>query len=120
MAVLHTERLIIRELRDSDVDPLYEIQGNQHHMRFTFWAESRAQCEHWLRLHERPRQTNGFAPWTVVHRSEDRVIGWAVLTWTRMLQVGALRSATSSIPRIRAKDSPPNSCRHLSDMVFAA
>jgi ribosomal-protein-alanine N-acetyltransferase len=79
MAVLHTDRLVLREFRDSDVDPLYEIQGNQRHMRFTFWAESRDRCENWLRRYETSRQANGFAPWTAVHRSEDRVIGWGGL-----------------------------------------
>ena len=28
MSELHTTRLVLMEFRDSDVDPLYEIQGN--------------------------------------------------------------------------------------------
>jgi RimJ/RimL family protein N-acetyltransferase len=34
MGVLRTDRLVLREFRDSDVAPLYEIQGNRDHMRF--------------------------------------------------------------------------------------
>ena len=79
MPELHTNHLILREFRDSDVDPLYEIQGNRDHMRFTFWAESRAACEIWLRRYADARRINGFAPWTVVHRLEQRVIGWGGL-----------------------------------------
>lgn len=79
MAVRHTERLTLRELRDSDVDPLYEIQGDRHHMRFTFWAESRDVCESWLRQHALSDAVHGFAPWTVVYRPDGRIIGWGGL-----------------------------------------
>jgi ribosomal-protein-alanine N-acetyltransferase len=79
MSELHTARLVLREFRDSDVDPLYEIQSNRDHMRFTFWAESRTACESWLRRYADARRVNGFAPWTIVHRLEERVIGWGGL-----------------------------------------
>jgi RimJ/RimL family protein N-acetyltransferase len=79
MTILHTERLTLRELRDSDVDPLYEILGDREHMRFTVWAESRSACETWLREYARTREPNGFAPWTVVHRGDERVVGWGGL-----------------------------------------
>ena len=79
MSELQTMHLFLREFRDSDVDPLYEIQGDREHMRFTFWAESRAACERWLRRHAQSRSINGFAPWTIVLRSEKRVIGWGGL-----------------------------------------
>jgi len=79
MSELRTTRLVLREFRDSDVDPLYEIQGNRDHMKFTFWSESRAVCESWLRRYADARRANGFAPWTIVHKLEDRVIGWGGL-----------------------------------------
>jgi RimJ/RimL family protein N-acetyltransferase len=79
MTVLHTERLILRPIEDSDLDPLYEIQGDRDHMRLTFWAESRAACEGWLRRYESLREVNGFAPWTTVNREDGRVIGWGGL-----------------------------------------
>src|SRR5216683_6587430 len=79
MSELLTTRLVLREFRDFDVDPLYEIQGNRDHMRFTFWAESRAACESWLRRFADARRANGFAPWTIIHRLEERVIGWGGL-----------------------------------------
>src|SRR6266478_2225974 len=79
MSELQTTRLFLREFRDSDVDPLYEIQGNREHMRFTFCADSRAACESWLRRHAESRPTNGFAPWTIVLRADERVIGWGGL-----------------------------------------
>ena len=79
MPELQTMHLVLREFRDSDVDPLYEIQGNRDYMRFTFCAESRAGCESWLRRYDESRRANGFAPWTIVLRSTGRVIGWGGL-----------------------------------------
>jgi len=79
MTELHTARLILRAFRDSDIDPLYEIQGNRDYMKFTHWAESRAACETWLRQYADSYRTNGFAPWTMVQRSDNRVIGWGGL-----------------------------------------
>ena len=79
MSELQTKRLILREFTDSDIDPLYEIQGNRDHMKFTFCAESRAACESFLRAYADTRRVNGFAPWTIVHRLDQRVIGWGGL-----------------------------------------
>lgn len=77
---LQTERLLLREFSDSDIDPLYEIQGDRDHMKFTFCAESRAACESWLRAYADSRRLNGFAPWTIVHRLDQQVIGWGGLS----------------------------------------
>jgi ribosomal-protein-alanine N-acetyltransferase len=77
--VIETAHLILREFTDSDVDPLYAIQGDRQYMRLTVWTESRQACETGLRRYARHREAHGFAPWTVVHRAEDRVIGWGGL-----------------------------------------
>ena len=77
--MLQTGRLILRPFENSDVDPLYEIQGDRDYMRFTYCAESRNACEDWLCRYERSRTANGFAPWTVVHKADERVIGWGGL-----------------------------------------
>lgn len=79
MSEFQTKRLLLREFIDTDVDPLFEIQGNREHMKFTHWAESRAACEAWLRAYADARRTNGFAPWTIVDRSDQRIIGWGGL-----------------------------------------
>lgn len=77
---LQTKRLFLREFRDSDIDPLYEIQGDRDYMRFTFCAESRHACESWLRRYADSKRVNGFAPWTLAHRLDERVIGWGGLS----------------------------------------
>ncbi len=48
-------------------------------MRFTFCAQSRDACESFLRRYADSRRVNGFAPWTLVHRSDECVIGWGGL-----------------------------------------
>jgi len=79
MAVLATDRLLLREFAEADVDPLYAIQGDRQHMKYTSWAESRDVCEKRLRLYANCRQSNGFAPWTVVLRETGQIVGWGGL-----------------------------------------
>ena len=79
MSVLRTERLLLRDFTDADVDPLYAIQGDRQHMKFTSWAESREVCERRLRLYAGSRQANGYAPWTALLRDEAVVVGWGGL-----------------------------------------
>jgi RimJ/RimL family protein N-acetyltransferase len=79
MTSIQTERLTLREFRDSDVDPLFEIQGDRGHMRFTIWTPTREDCEKKLRLYADRRERDGFAPWTVVRREGARIIGWGGL-----------------------------------------
>ncbi|MGQ0709402.1 MAG: GNAT family N-acetyltransferase [Rhodoferax sp.] len=79
-ATLHTPRLILRAFQDDDVDPLFAIQGNQDAMQYTHAAQSRTECAHWHRAYGALASTLGFAPWTVVHRTQGRVIGWGGLS----------------------------------------
>jgi [ribosomal protein S5]-alanine N-acetyltransferase len=78
--VVETARLMLRQFTDSDVDAIYEIQGDQQHMQYTFAAASRVDCENWLRRYAESRGVNGFAPWTIVHRADNRIIGWGGLS----------------------------------------
>ena len=79
MPEFRTRHLVLREFKDADVDPLYEIQGNREYMRFTFYAQSREVCDKWLRHHAQGLRPNGFAPWTILLHAEERVIGWGGL-----------------------------------------
>ena len=77
--MIETARLVLRPLCDDDVGPLYEIQGDRDAMRFTYAAPSETKCASRLRAHERLRDEHGFAPWVVVLRADDRVVGWGGL-----------------------------------------
>ena len=77
--MIETARLLLRPLRDEDVEPLWEIQGDPQAMRFTYVAPSLMECARRLRTHEALRAENGFAPWVAVLRGEDCVVGWGGL-----------------------------------------
>ena len=79
VAAIRTEHLLLREFTDADVDPLYAIQGDRQHMKFTSWAESREVCERRLRLYAGSRQAYGYAPWTALLADETVVVGWGGL-----------------------------------------
>jgi RimJ/RimL family protein N-acetyltransferase len=46
---IDTARLTLRAFAESDVDALYEIQGDRAHMANRFWADTRVASERWLR-----------------------------------------------------------------------
>jgi RimJ/RimL family protein N-acetyltransferase len=77
---IETPHLTLRAFRDKDVDPLFAIQGDHEAMRYTYTAPSRQACAHWLRTFAALEATLGFAPWTVVLRTEAQVIGWGGLS----------------------------------------
>src|SRR5262245_28431339 len=77
---IETPRLTLRAFRDEDVDPLFAIQGDREAMRYTHAAASRQDCTRWLRTFAALASTLGFAPWTVILRTEARVIGWGGLS----------------------------------------
>lgn len=76
---IETPHLTLRAFRDEDVDPLFVIQGDRDAMRYTYVAASRDDCAHRLRTFAALESTLGFAPWTVILRTEGRVIGWGGL-----------------------------------------
>jgi [ribosomal protein S5]-alanine N-acetyltransferase len=76
---IETARLTLRAFRESDVDPLYAIQGDREAMRHTHAAESRDDCARWLGAYAALESSLGYAPWTAVLRAESRVIGWGLV-----------------------------------------
>ena len=67
---IETQRLLLRAPEPADAVELFEIQGNPDAMRHTYCAASREATERYL---ER------YAPWTVLLRSENRIVGWGGL-----------------------------------------
>lgn len=78
--VLETRRLTLRPFREDDVEPLFAIHQDRDAMRYTYAATSREDCAHRLRTFAALASTLGVAPWTVVLRNEERVIGWGGLS----------------------------------------
>lgn len=76
---IESARLALRPFQEEDVDPLFAIMGNREAMQHTYIAPSREACAHRLRTYAQLESTEGFAPWTVLLRSEAKVIGWGGL-----------------------------------------
>ena len=74
-----TDRLILVDFDAAHIDSLYEIQGNQAYMKFTQSAESKERCAESLGRYAEAKSSNGFAPWTALHPTTQKVIGWGGL-----------------------------------------
>jgi ribosomal-protein-alanine N-acetyltransferase len=74
-----TPRLILRAPEPGDVDPLFAIQNDRLAMRYSSWAPSREATAAHLASYAARFAEDGFAPWTAVLASEERVIGWGGL-----------------------------------------
>lgn len=76
---IETDRLLLRPPRLADVPQLFEFLGDAEAMRFTHVDRSLRQCRRRIAVHERRRRRDGCAPWTVLEKADDRIIGWGGL-----------------------------------------
>jgi ribosomal-protein-alanine N-acetyltransferase len=76
---VETARLLLRRPKLADVPALFEFLGNPDAMRHTRVDASLRDCRRRIAVHEWRRRRDGYAPWTVVTRSEGRIIGWGGL-----------------------------------------
>jgi RimJ/RimL family protein N-acetyltransferase len=76
---IETARLTLRAFHDDDVAALFEIQSDRDAMRYTHRTASRLECAHWHGRYAALAPRLGFAPWTVLLRAEQRIIGWGGL-----------------------------------------
>ena len=74
-----TRQLLLRAPEPCDVDALFEIQGNAQAMRFTYAAPDRDATARFLEAYASRFPEDGFAPWTVLLKSEPRIVGWGGL-----------------------------------------
>jgi ribosomal-protein-alanine N-acetyltransferase len=76
---VETRQLILRAPEMSDVDALFEIQGNADVMQHTYVAPDRDATARHLEAYASRFVEDGFAPWTAILREEGRVVGWGGL-----------------------------------------
>lgn len=76
---VETDRLTLRAFSEEDIEPLYRIQSDAQAMRYTYHAPSFETAAHRLHAYAAQQKQLGFAPWTVILRAEERVIGWGGL-----------------------------------------
>ena len=74
-----TPRLLLRPLQSADAPALFAIQGDAQAMRYTHCAPSLEDCARRLQAFEDSRAVNGLAPWVVLDRADERIVGWGGL-----------------------------------------
>jgi [ribosomal protein S5]-alanine N-acetyltransferase len=72
---IETDRLLIRELQDSDLDFVAEMLGDPEVMRY--WAKpySREEAAEWIARHRKRYETDGFGYWLALSKKDARPIG---------------------------------------------
>jgi RimJ/RimL family protein N-acetyltransferase len=78
-APLQTERLLLRWPRLSDAPDLFRFLGDAEAMRYTMRISSFRECRRHIAGHEWQRRKVGCGPWTILHKTSERVIGFGGL-----------------------------------------
>lgn len=76
---VETSRLILRRPSLADVPALFEFLGDAEAMQHTHVDASLRECRRRIAIHEWRRRHDGYAPWTIVAKSEGRIVGWGGL-----------------------------------------
>lgn len=76
---VETARLALRPPRLADVPTLFAFLGDPKAMRWTQVDQSLRACRRRIVAHEHRRRIDGYAPWTVIAKADQRIIGWGGL-----------------------------------------
>ncbi len=74
-----TARLVLRRPKLDDVPSLFEFLGDAEAMRYAHTDTSLRECRRRVAVHEWCRRRDGYAPWTIVTKANNRIIGWGGL-----------------------------------------
>jgi ribosomal-protein-alanine N-acetyltransferase len=75
MAVIETERLLLREFVPGDMDALAEVISDPETMRFYPEPRDRAGVESWIERNRRRYRDDGYGLWAMVLKSSGEVVG---------------------------------------------
>lgn len=76
---VETPRLILRRPRLTDVPALFRFLGDAQAMQHTHINASLRECRRRVAVHEWRRRRDGYAPWTIIAKSDKQIIGWGGL-----------------------------------------
>lgn len=76
---IETARLILRRPRLTDAPALFTFLGDPNAMRHTHADASLRDCRRRIAAHENRRRRDGAAPWTILTKDGERIIGWGGL-----------------------------------------
>ena len=71
---IESDRLIIRELQNSDLDFVAEMLGDAHVMRFWPQPYSREGAAEWIARHRKRYETDGFGYWLALRKVDARPV----------------------------------------------
>ncbi len=78
--ILETQRLILREMVQSDIDDLAGMLKNPMVMKAYEHTFSDEDVQAWLDRQRRRYQKDGFGLWAMIHKESGEMIGQAGLT----------------------------------------
>ena len=87
MAVIETERLLLREFVPEDADALASVISDAETMRFYLKPYDRAGVESWIERNRRRYRDDGHGLWAMVLKSSGEVIGDCGLSWQTVDEV---------------------------------
>ena len=76
---VETSRLILRRPCLVDVPVLFSFLGDARAMQHTHFDASLRECRRRVAVHEWRRRRDGYAPWTIITKSDKRIVGWGGL-----------------------------------------
>ena len=76
---IETARLILRRPTLADTPKLFEFLGDARAMQHTNADATLRGCRRRVAVHEWHRRRNGYAPWTILTKTDSRILGWGGL-----------------------------------------
>jgi len=80
MAVLTTQRLVLREMTDADLDHIAALFGDEEVMRYYPKPMTRDEARSWIEWNQRLYRSHGFGLWAMVLRETGEFAGDCGLT----------------------------------------
>lgn len=87
MIIMETERLVLRELEESDYDALYSVLGDRDIMRHYPYSFDRERVTNWILRNRERYRIYGFGLWALCLKESGEMIGDCGLTFQPILPV---------------------------------
>ncbi|MEU7866239.1 GNAT family N-acetyltransferase [Dactylosporangium sp. NPDC049140] len=101
MTVLTTERLVLREMDEADLDDLAELLGDPEVMRYYPRPKTRAETLEWIGVNRRRYREHGHGLWTLRLRDGDAFAGDCGLTIQHVDGVDELELGYHVVPGLQ-------------------
>lgn len=73
--IIETERLLLRELKLSDITELSEILSDKESMKYYPRPFSKEEVEIWIKMNTRSYEDNNFGLWAVISKNDNIFLG---------------------------------------------